>query len=468
MVYSEFIAGNHNRPVLDLVCMHSHRLDRLSWLGWLRALWITFIGFMLLDGVQVAFSNAVDIDCGGLDYLSSVYDLPLTDFLRYRFTTVHQLVFDSSFVFFTPPVVVGLVFLYSWWTRSSSRDFLPVYITGTDLSVFVLTMGVAVVFGLLSLLSFRYYYKGIPPVDTVDTSHQGSVLTRSLSDSNPPANRRTSSDRVVAWDYKAKLWEIADGFFIVASDKALKWRLVLLAVETALEDTMVSVIIPITALHATAFVGHTSSKTAAALINVVTIAVGKLGGVLAGVYLASSWSYDGICSRNGKRLFELVLFSSLSLILIPIGYTLAASGLHNHVPIESTIVSDISAASVFQWLSDRSGILGCIALLTGVALFFIFSTAPKIGFASLIQSLVTNEDDVAKVFSFVGMFVTIADGLMIAFINLVLYWIPDFELGLWVVFGIYAIHGLLEYFFGSQLIAEAPSGGLRAYRMEHD
>lgn len=444
-----------------------------NYLDWHNTLWVLFISFMFLDGIQVAFSNAVDIDCGGLDSLSSAYDLPLTDFLRYRFTTVHQLVFDSSFILFTPPIILGLVLISEWLrarSEAGSAIPLPVYIVGNDVSIFVLTTGVALVFGLLSLLSLRYYIRGIPsPIADGIMERQGLAQTLSTEGSarrvqwtKEPSNLDTPS----MWSsYKSKMAEIADGFFIVMSDSCLKWRLVMLAAETALEDTMVSVIIPMTALHSTSFLGHTDSRTVAALISVIVIAVGKLGGVLAGVYLASSWHYDTTASSAGKRLFDLVLLSSLSLVFVPLGFSLASQGLQTPAIIHSTL--DMSFGSMIQWLTDRSGILGCIILLVGVFLFFIFSTAPKIGFASLIQTLVTHEDDVAKVFGFVGMFVTITDGLMITIINLILYWVVDFRLGLWIVFGVYAAHGLLEYAFGTKLVQDSPATSNHRMRSGH-
>eukprot|EP01055_Gregarina_sp_Pseudo9_P005921 Gregarina_sp_Pseudo_9__5920@NODE_943_length_2044_cov_34_100748_g884_i0_p1_GENE_NODE_943_length_2044_cov_34_100748_g884_i0NODE_943_length_2044_cov_34_100748_g884_i0_p1_ORF_typecomplete_len572_score104_50_NODE_943_length_2044_cov_34_100748_g884_i0951810 len=452
-----------------------------NYLQWQQPLWVLFISFMFFDGIQVAFSNAVDIDCGGLDSLSSAYDLPLTDFLRYRFTTVHQLIFDSSFILFTPPIVLVLVLISQWLEHhpGAIRFLPPEYIAGPDISVFVLALGVASVFGFLSLLSLRYYIKGIP-IPTSDLTLERQGLAQSLSSEGSARRVQWTKDTQAAapsslWaSYKEKMSEVADGFLIVTSDSSLKWRLVLLAAETALEDTMVSVVIPMTAIHSTAFLGHTSSKTVAALISVIIIAVGKLGGVLAGVYLASSWSYDTAATASGKRLFQLVFLSSLSLVLLPIGFELAAKGLDGQAATMASLTDlDMSVGSVFQWLAHRSGILGCITVLLGVFLFFIFSTAPKIGFASLIQTLVTHEDDVAKVFGFVGMFVTVTDGLMIALINIILFWSPTFQIGLWIVFGFYAIHGLLEYMFGSKLIQESSSSSSRiraglAYRADYD
>eukprot|EP01053_Blabericola_migrator_P002110 Blabericola_migrator_1__2109@NODE_1581_length_4236_cov_244_222116_g1033_i0_p1_GENE_NODE_1581_length_4236_cov_244_222116_g1033_i0NODE_1581_length_4236_cov_244_222116_g1033_i0_p1_ORF_typecomplete_len407_score63_15FAD_binding_5/PF00941_21/2_2FAD_binding_5/PF00941_21/1_8e02_NODE_1581_length_4236_cov_244_222116_g1033_i023433563 len=256
-----------------------------NWLHWPHVLWTCFVVFMLIDGNQVAFSNAVDIDCGGLDTLSSTYDLPLTDFLRYRFTTVHQLVFDSSFVLFTPPVVLVLLIISNAWTRAAEaadgKTFLPSYITGPDLSVFVLAMGVALMFAILSLLSLRFYAKGIPAIRNTESEQQTAVLARSLSDNEESRrpqwvrNEQLDNTTLSGISYKDRLCEMADGFYIIVSDRALQWRLLFLAAETALEDTMVSVIIPMIALNATTFLGHTSSKAAAALINVVTIAGDK-------------------------------------------------------------------------------------------------------------------------------------------------------------------------------------------------
>lgn len=61
----------------------------------------------------------MDIDCGGLDSISAAYGLPLTENIRYRYTGLHQIVFDTSFILFTPPVVL----LFVWLGRNINLSF---------------------------------------------------------------------------------------------------------------------------------------------------------------------------------------------------------------------------------------------------------------------------------------------------------------------------------------------------------
>ncbi|KAL8449778.1 hypothetical protein Emag_003532 [Eimeria magna] len=78
--------------------------------------WFLLIALSLvfLDGIQVAFSNVVDVDCGGLDALSAQLELPLLNSLRDRFGRLHNLTFNLSFILFTPPVALLLLYICPW------------------------------------------------------------------------------------------------------------------------------------------------------------------------------------------------------------------------------------------------------------------------------------------------------------------------------------------------------------------
>lgn len=242
-----------------------------------------------------------------------------------------------------------------------------------------------------------------------------------------------------------------DGFLILSRDPPLKWRLVLLAMETALEDSMVSVIIPIIALNITATMFGSVDKTTAALCSVVAIAVGKLGGVIAGMYMSAK--SPTINSSNGyKHLFVFIFLSSLSLVLLPIGYKIMLNSSTVHHPI----VPNVSVTNHFKIFSGiiNSHVLGPLSMLMGVFFFFVFSTAPKIGFATLIQNLVTSESVAAKVFGFVGLFVTVTDAVLITAVNLVFYLCgpAKFQTALWILFLVYIGHGIIELIIGPRLI----------------
>lgn len=152
-----------------------------------------------------------------------------------------------------------------------------------------------------------------------------------------------------------------------------RWRLIFLGLETAFEDTMVSVIIPLigearidrveifgSAWNFVTHVMNSSEVTLAALLSVITIAIGKLGGLMAGYYMTSRTDqYPAPIST--KRLFVLVLISSLALLQVPWGYNV----------IQKNWSTEL--------LATREIYVAVAMILNGVLLFFIFSAAPKIG-----------------------------------------------------------------------------------------
>merc|ERR1712146_599033 len=97
-----------------------------------------------------------------------------------------------------------------------------------------------------------------------------------------------------------------------------------------------------------------------------------------------------------------------------------------------------------QWLARALIFLASI-------LFFFFSTAPKIGFQTMLQSLVS-ENQAPQVFGFVAFAVTLLDGLVILFISQVFLWAADFQSALWIVTSIYLAHGVIELVLGPPLI----------------
>jgi hypothetical protein len=94
--------------------------------------------------------------------------------------------------------------------------------------------------------------------------------------------------------------------------------------------------------------------------------------------------------------------------------------------------------------------------------FLFFSTGPKIGFQTLLQNMVAAEQ-APQVFGFVAFAVTAMDGLVIFVISSVFALQCDDKSGeqcghenllvaLWIVAGIYVLHGILEILVGPCLI----------------
>ncbi|CBZ55004.1 hypothetical protein NCLIV_054310 [Neospora caninum Liverpool] len=538
-----FFKNDLDRPDLFLVCL---------------------VVLMFCDGVQVAFANVVDIDCGGLDTLSAQYSLPIDDSLRNKLNGCHQVVFDLSFILFTPPIAFGVYVLSQHLGHLLPEPWLP-YL-GQDPGVFSLVSSMSFVFCVLSAVSLGCYLFGLPRRNAAHLSYgeggssdescyegsagqagsgrrrqEGGVASREngLLDTvdNYSETSETQTDLSSAHTLSlfqetvSRLEDVRDGFLIVLKERELGWRLVFLAFETALEDSMVSVVIPELALrcYATTFAmlhaggpvpheaairaptstpvfGHGlsdefnvngSSTVSASVLSpsssafyfpsaealsvasfsslaswplslfslpldfafsttelpldgspnrayanlwaVAIIAVGKIGGCLAGFYMNRKWVPPASYSRDSAycRLFWCVLASSLSVALLPLSHFLF---LHHLAP------AWVCAALVF--LSAFS--------------FFLFSTAPKIGFATLLQGLVSSQQVACKVFGFVGTFVTVTDALVIACINLIFTAFPaaNFFAALLCVSGIYLVHGLIEAFIGPLLILEPPASRL--------
>ncbi|KYK70060.1 putative transmembrane protein [Toxoplasma gondii TgCatPRC2] len=525
---------------------------------------LSLVALMFCDGVQVAFANVVDIDCGGLDTLSAQYSLPIDDRLRNRLNGCHQMVFDLSFILFTPPIAFGVYILSQHLSHLLPEAWLP-YL-GSDPGVFSLVSSMSFIFCVLSAISLGCYLFGLPRKtlfygeSSSDEScyegsaggHPGTDRRRSGGGAACPRGNGLLADTVDNYsetsethtdlssahtlslfqETVSRLEDVRDGFLIVLKEKELGWRLVFLAFETALEDSMVSVVIPELALrcYATTFamlaagfgagpvyhsapsspptgvpvfgeglangfsVNGTSSVSAvnstlapsssavyfpsaepvsastfaglaglplafslpsfdflfstaelplsgspnrayANLWAVAIIAVGKVGGCLAGFYMNRRWVPPASYSRDSAycRLFWCVLASSLSVALLPLSHFLF---LHNLAP---------------GWLCAGLVFLSAFA-------FFLFSTAPKIGFATLLQGLVSSQQVACKVFGFVGTFVTVTDAVVIACINLIFTAFPatHFFASLLCVSGIYLLHGLVEAFIGPRLILEPP------------
>eukprot|EP01071_Lankesteria_metandrocarpae_P006969 Lankesteria_metandrocarpae@DN4538_c0_g1_i1.p1 len=409
--------------------------------------WVYFVVLMFVDGVQVAFANVVDIDCGGLETLSWQYALPLNDRLRNRFNNLHQTVFDLSFVILTPPLAFLLYGASGHFGKYRER-FSPWL--GDDNGLAFVLFGISTILFILSLVSFWWYLTGMPKVSvlTVAASDNASVVHNgalSTTMSNP-SEQNIELPSICA-EALGRIMDVVEGFKIVLSCRSLRWRLLFLALETALEDATVSVVIPEVALFVTRF-GGTRRSAFANLLAVCIIAVGKIGGLVSSSYMNATWNAPTSHSRNGpyRILFLCVFLSSFSVLLFPLG----------------------------QILHDRGIIspsMALVLLFLGSFLFFFFSTAPKIGFTTLLLTLVGNQQIAGKVFAFVGTFVTIADALVITLVSAFFVYLGDAKSeskALVAVGVLYFLHGLLELIAGPYLVLEAHTNETDSeYSAEH-
>lgn len=487
-----------------------------------------FLCFVFLDGVQVAFANIMDIDCGGLLTLAHQYKLQINDRLSERFNRIHQTMFDVSFIFLTPPVAFVV-----WRLAVLLRPPCDTTVDSIECirkDVAFLLAGVCGAFGCLSLYTLWNYRafslhppsayhneddyitqrdlslpmmrdqeqfrrsraSSFTPVDSSPCrwkrSPDGSVeMRRSVDASEESANSESSCHRIRT--IRDRFEDVKDGFSGIFKERALGWRLLFLAVETAFEDAVVSVILPQVALNMTPqlwkvyhdpvpptvahpeitrfttllkpvtspwpgflperLAGLPGTWTLINLVAVSLIAIGKTGGLAAGTYMHSRWTPPESLSQgffHYRALFRYMCFSSMSLLVLPLA---------NWILQRPYLLYEFGLTTVDN---ARTWTLFVVVIFLGVAsfLFFIFSTAPKVGFATLLHTLVTQRNIDLKIFAFIGTFVTVTDALVILTMNSVFAFFGSrgFQTALCIIAVVYAAHGLNERFLGPRLILD--------------
>ncbi len=94
----------------------------------------------------------------------------------------------------------------------------------------------------------------------------------------------------------------------------------------------------------------------------------------------------------------------------------------------------------------------CLVLVyVSAFFFFFFSTVPKIGFATLMQSLAAQADASGRIFGFVAAFLTGMDSLVLMGMA-VLFSSYPLQHALWISCGCIAGHGVVELAFGPSLV----------------
>ena len=233
---------------------------------------------------------------------------------------------------------------------------------------------------------------------------------------------------------RMRLRDIREGLSLVLQQKALAWRVLFLALETAQEDSVVSVVLPLLSLFSPSiFARGIGDALTANIWATCLIAAGKGGGSLGGALMSRLWRppVSPLRSSIYRNLFWCVLASAASLLLLPLALLLKELGI-------------VSRAY-------------CIALMfIASSLFFACSSAPKAGFASLLQGLVSSQQVACKIFGFVGAFVTIVDALVILGVNALFFCLlPQGPIvAVVAVSSLFFIHGLLEAFLGPLLVLD--------------
>jgi hypothetical protein len=414
------------------------------------AMFVVLTVICFLDGVQVAFANVVDVDMGGVDILGGQLGLPVDDKLRNRMNSVFQVVFDCAFLVFTP--VCALLAWYVGVTAVDDKGRTPSEVDAERSGVLVASF--ALVFLITSAFSLALYSRLTRA--GASSVAPGGGLYEPLAGGEGEGQQQQQQQRA---NELAKppslLTAMGDGARLCWVTKPVRYRLLFLGLEVAAEDAMVAVVIAEYAFTSRYF--GDGSSTSMYLYTALIIAVGKVGAIVAGVYMHSCWK---VPTRRAQYLplFFSVLLASCSTLLIWLAFRLETAAPEH-------------PSSATAWLSRG-------LLFLGVVLFFLFSTAPKIGLQTLLQGLASSVEGSGKVFGFVGPFVSILDALVVMGISLVFgamkrdcpaegqpgrqQCVSDgFSDSLAVTCAIYLAHGVLECLFGPSLIIPTNSEVLR-------
>ncbi|KAH8086204.1 hypothetical protein JL720_7407 [Aureococcus anophagefferens] len=339
----------------------------------------SFFALMAADGVFVALVNVASIDCGGTDLIAARLGLgaAVTDELRDQFNALHQLFLAS------------------------------LALLGALGAVMVVSFGVAVaLYGVVG----------------------AAAPARTPNSDEPPA--KGGLLRQMGGALRALP---SDASYVASLDGRLLWRVFFLAIDTAVEDAVVAVVLPALA-NELACHPHGIATTGAAYAEhcdgewrlrggaylSVIVAVGKIGGVLAGVVMhARAAEHQAQGDAHYRKLFKSSLLGGLSFLGVPAVALGAVPGL------------------------GRDGTYALICLATFG--FFLLMTMPKIGFATLLQHMATASDAPGRVFGFTAAFIMVVDSLVVAGLSLCA---PSAAMKLstflWIAGGSVAAIGLFE------------------------
>jgi len=216
------------------------------------------------------------------------------------------------------------------------------------------------------------------------------------------------------------LLSIFSGAKHVLRNRPVAWRLVFFALEISLEDTMVALVC---ANYGMLIMAPQDSIHGNFWSNIL-IASSKVGGVITGCYMNIVWTEAG--GKSYKTLFRFCALGGLSALLVPIStWQFGTEDAEHHV---------IRDACVFASLF----------------LFFLFTTAPKIGFGALLQELVGETEHTGLIFGFVSAFITITDSLVLMGFSFCFEYL-SVQNALWVTCGAFTVVGIAEWLLGPTL-----------------
>lgn len=324
---------------------------------------VVFLIVLTIDGVLVAFSNVVDVDCGGADLVAHQHSIKLSDYWRNKFNSIHVAAFEWSMVLLPP--LFGFILL-----------LLRGYLQNLQIQQLVLISLLGGSFLLLGLVSILFYFCYIPKVSERDIYDCASDLDVSETSSMHSATQ---------------LWSnIVEGFSLTWMNKPLFWRLIFLSVEASFEDSVISVVIAMYSLYALGTNASVEQANGQDMVPAIQSglydyivaffwtcalsSVGKLGSIFTSVLMSKFWTIPDpkgmdidvdeaiqFEQKTFKPFFKYVMFSGISMLLFPTGWWL--------------------------WTSKHRFYESQVCLFLGSFMFFACSAVPKIGFQTLFHNL---------------------------------------------------------------------------------
>eukprot|EP00760_Papus_ankaliazontas_P010404 PhM_4_TR14268/c0_g1_i1/m.59724 len=387
-------------------------MDR-QWVSDVETVAYVCLNIMLFfDGVSVGLGNILDIDGCGVDMLGGFHGIDIDDDVRNFFNTRHEIFFAICFVVLSPVLAVLGYVLRDSLSDSSSMNH--------DQATSLIMVGIFVVgFFLASVLSIYHY--GMIPSKHISKEEMSEPLVDAAT-SELPASSSTWSQIMVTF---AGLGETVG---VIWRHGCIKWRLLFLALEIALEDAVIIVVAADVALHASYF--GNEDAVVANCWSAGLIAVGKVGGVVASYVMMHKFSPPEDI-QGYRKLFIFIFIGAICTVGFPLGHMLA------HENKDNKLLRDLGIAVTF------------VAYFT----FFFFSTLPKLGFMCLLQSLASQIESGGRIFGFIAIIVTSVDALVVMGLSLAFRHFALQE-ALWVTFGVFLVHGVLELIVGPILILQ--------------
>eukprot|EP00759_Apiculatamorpha_spiralis_P051899 PhF_6_TR5541/c0_g1_i1/m.7880 len=370
---------------------------------------------LFFDGVSVGFGCILDIDICGLDTMGAHHHIDIDDNLRNYFNTRNETFFAICFVILSPAMAV-----IGYFAREGLKG-QPFWDNCEATSAIM--VGIFVAGFLVATIVSMYHYLRIPgkPDPLALAAMEGQGL---IQDSAPPPATSTWGACMEAFG------GLGEALTLIWRNGCIKWRLVFLALEIALEDAIIVVVAACITLHAPYF--GNEDAVLANCWSAGLIACGKLGGVIAS-FIMMHYFQPPSDIQGYRRLFYFVFFGAISTIGFPLSHMISADKTYQN--------------------------LGIALVFLTFFLFFFFSTLPKIGFMCLLQNLASQIEGGGRIFGFIAILVTIIDALVIMGMSVV-FRVYDVQTALWISFGIYAGHGVFELIVGPTLILQPLEHGL--------